>query len=149
MIDYTNHRGERRERRIVPYALEFETSEWHPEPQWVVVAKDLDKDAVRSFPVLNIHGWHPGGYHGDEPLWGEDAEAVRVGALALLGHHPERGGQERDQAVFTVIQAIRPHLECAAEDRSSPTEPRYPFPHVCVRVRGHGGPHVSYEGRSW
>lgn len=43
----------------------------------------------------------------DEALWGEDAAAVRAASEALFGHHPERGGHERDQAAFAVVQAIK------------------------------------------
>lgn len=39
-----------------------------------------------------------------------DHPAVIAGAEALLGHHPERGGQERLQAVFAVLMAAIPLL---------------------------------------
>lgn len=35
-----------------------------------------------------------------------DDPAIDRGVDALLGHHPERGGQERRQAVFSVARAI-------------------------------------------
>lgn len=58
-IDYTNHRGERAWRRIMPIdmPLSFENSEWHPETQWIMEAIDLDKGAPRSFPLASIHEW--------------------------------------------------------------------------------------------
>lgn len=63
-------------------------------------------------------------------LWGADADAVAAVAGALAGHHPERGGQELEQAAFAVVQALRPvlreeaireaastlrHIDCAFE----------------------------------
>lgn len=39
-----------------------------------------------------------------------DHPAVDAGVEALFGHHPERGGQERRQAAFVVIQAAIPFL---------------------------------------
>lgn len=43
----------------------------------------------------------------DEILWGADAPVVRVISDALFGQHPERGGQEREQAAFAIVQALR------------------------------------------
>lgn len=59
LIDYTNWRGERRERHIVPVSLNFENSEWHPETQWILEAIDMDVGAVRNFALANIHSWRP------------------------------------------------------------------------------------------
>jgi predicted DNA-binding transcriptional regulator YafY len=59
VINYTNWRGERRNRRIRPVSpyLTFTTNEWHKEACWMVVARDLDLDAVRYFPLKSIHHW--------------------------------------------------------------------------------------------
>lgn len=59
VIDYTNYRGERGLRRIRPLRIVFDGNEWHPEPQWLVVALDLDKNAERSFAMKDIHAWTP------------------------------------------------------------------------------------------
>lgn len=40
-------------------------------------------------------------------LWGDDAPLVAAAVAALHGHHPERGGLEREQAAFAVIQAVK------------------------------------------
>jgi predicted DNA-binding transcriptional regulator YafY len=58
-IDYTNHRGERGIRRIVPLGIEFGANEWHPEPQWLLRAFDADKKAVRLFAMKDIQSWSP------------------------------------------------------------------------------------------
>lgn len=56
-IAYTNHRGETAERRIIPSRLYFGSNEWHPEPQWLLDAFDVEKHAMRSFAVSSIHRW--------------------------------------------------------------------------------------------
>jgi hypothetical protein len=63
VIDYTNWRGERAERRIRPICIHFESNEWHPEPQWLLHAECLDRMtdviSVRTFALANIHAWKP------------------------------------------------------------------------------------------
>ena len=61
VIDYTNHRGERRERRILPQlnALFFDSTEFHREKQWLMVGFDLEKGETRTFALKDIHSWRP------------------------------------------------------------------------------------------
>lgn len=56
-IDYTNWKGERSIRKIVPRQLFEGKNEWHPELQWLVLALDLDKQADRNFAMKDIHSW--------------------------------------------------------------------------------------------
>lgn len=56
-ISYTNYRGETSTRRILPSRLWFGSAEWHPAPQWILDAWDLDKCALRSFAVRDIGSW--------------------------------------------------------------------------------------------
>jgi len=56
-IDYTNYRGERGLRRIVPQQIEFGSNKWHPEPQWLLKAWDCEKKAERLFAIGDIHRW--------------------------------------------------------------------------------------------
>ena len=59
-IDYTNHHGERAIRRIIPRHIFWSSgNEWHPEPQWLLYARDLEKDADRTFAMKDIHSWKP------------------------------------------------------------------------------------------
>ena len=58
-IDYTNYRGERAWRWVLPKRIEFGWNEWHQEPQWLLTALDLDKDAEREFAMKDIHAWMP------------------------------------------------------------------------------------------
>ena len=55
IIDYANWRGERSHRHIKPISIDFTSNEWHPEPQWIMDALDLDKNEVRSFAMSGIH----------------------------------------------------------------------------------------------
>jgi hypothetical protein len=59
---YTNWRGEVAERHVIPLQLDFKATDWHPEPQWVIHAKDLDKGGeLRTFAVKDITNWRPSG----------------------------------------------------------------------------------------
>lgn len=59
-IDYTNHRGERTTRRVLPYGtMRFGTSEFHKTPQWLIPAFDLDRKADREFALKDIHSATP------------------------------------------------------------------------------------------
>lgn len=48
-IGYTNYRGEFAVRCIVPVSFWYGSTDWHPEPQWLVKAWDADKGAERDF----------------------------------------------------------------------------------------------------
>lgn len=57
-IRYVNHRGEEAVRRIVPLKLWYGSEKpWHPEPQWLLDAYDLDKDASRTFAMEGVSEW--------------------------------------------------------------------------------------------
>lgn len=60
---YANHRGEVAVRRVVPIRLRFAATEWHPEPQWLLDGRDLDRGAERSFALADIRDWDPGRRH--------------------------------------------------------------------------------------
>ncbi len=49
---YTNYRGETALRTIVPKSVRFGSTEWHPEPQWLLLAFDTDKKADREFGII-------------------------------------------------------------------------------------------------
>lgn len=58
-IDYTNHRGERGERLILPRRIYFATARWHRCPQWLLDAWDILKEDDRTFAMKDIHSWRP------------------------------------------------------------------------------------------
>lgn len=59
IIDYTNWKGERRERRITPKAILFMSNQWHPEDQWMLYAWDIGQEDFRFFAMKDIHSWRP------------------------------------------------------------------------------------------
>lgn len=81
---YTNHRGETAERTVIPLGVRFGSTQWHPEPQWLLRAFDLEKGAEREFAMAEI----------DEPPKAPDSpvkvsESLRLGAYTMNGetHH--------------------------------------------------------------
>jgi hypothetical protein len=59
VIDYTNWRGERAMRRIVPKEIVFcpQGTEFHIAPGWFLRARDVDKGGMRDFAMADIHSW--------------------------------------------------------------------------------------------
>ena len=58
-ILYTNYRGETALRTIEPIKIWFGGTEWHPEPQWLLDAIDIEKNDNRSFAMKDIKTWLP------------------------------------------------------------------------------------------
>lgn len=56
-ILYKNGKGEVAWRRIIPLSISFESSQWRPVPQWIMRAFDRDKEAERSFAIVDIQNW--------------------------------------------------------------------------------------------
>ena len=56
-VIYTNWKGETSIRRILPIQVVFTSNEWHKEEQWLLEARDLDKDAIRTFAMKDIRWW--------------------------------------------------------------------------------------------
>ncbi len=56
-ILYTNYRGETSRRVIIPAAIRFGATEYHPDPQWLLDAYDVDKQAERTFALSDVHKW--------------------------------------------------------------------------------------------
>ena len=59
-IDYTNYRGERGVRVIEPGSIRHGATEFHPQPQWLLTAWDVAKQAERVFALRDIHSWSDG-----------------------------------------------------------------------------------------
>ncbi len=51
---YRNHRGEVAKRSVKPRRLWFGSSEWHPDPQWLLSAWCCDRKATRVFALSEI-----------------------------------------------------------------------------------------------
>lgn len=58
-ILYTNYRGETSRRKILPEKIWFGSTDWHPEPQWLIDAHDIEKGAQRNFAIKDIQEWLP------------------------------------------------------------------------------------------
>ena len=56
-ILYTNYRGETALRTIVPARLFFGKTDWHPEPQWLLDAFDVEKAQNRAFAMKDVRAW--------------------------------------------------------------------------------------------
>lgn len=57
-IDYTNYKGERGKRVIAPRYLQFGSTVYHQEKQWLLHAVDIEK-GPRTFALRDIHSWTP------------------------------------------------------------------------------------------
>lgn len=56
-ILYKNYKGEIGVRRIIPRKIVFASNEWHPVPQWLLEAHDLDKGVERTFALCDVRAW--------------------------------------------------------------------------------------------
>lgn len=54
VFSYKNHRGETRDRKVIPEAVWYGSTEWHPEPQWLLRAWDVEKNDWRDFALKNL-----------------------------------------------------------------------------------------------
>ena len=69
-VTYTNWRGETALRTIIPKRVWFGSTDWHSEPQWLLSAIDVEKNAERDFALKDFG--HP------------DADALVAMAYAAL-----------------------------------------------------------------
>lgn len=53
-LTYTNWRGDTEVRRIIPRCIWWGSTAWHPEPQWILTALDVDKDKERHFALKDF-----------------------------------------------------------------------------------------------
>lgn len=93
-IDYTNWKGERRWRRVVPRDVWFGISRWHHERQWFMRGWCLESGEQREFCMATIHGWREAS---DQSLpWRKESENNVI--HALLSVTPS------DRVITTVCQ---------------------------------------------
>lgn len=60
-VDYTNYRGERRVRAVLPLKVVFAATAYHPTPQWLLVVTDLERGEERTLAFSGIHGFPAAG----------------------------------------------------------------------------------------
>lgn len=58
-FDYTNYIGQISVRYVVPIKIEYGSTEWDPEEQWLLTGWDTIKDAERTFAMKDIRNWQP------------------------------------------------------------------------------------------
>ncbi|MFH1802080.1 MAG: hypothetical protein ABH864_01360 [archaeon] len=56
-VVYKNWRGETAERRIIPIGVSFGSTDYHPQPQWLLRIYDLDKKSYRDYALKDIESW--------------------------------------------------------------------------------------------
>lgn len=54
-IDYTNYKGERRLRDVIPQSLKFEKGNPYHGDSWILEAYDVEKRRVRFFDLKCVH----------------------------------------------------------------------------------------------
>lgn len=80
---YTNYQQKVEERVVVPRALRWGSTEWHPEVQWHLEAFDVGRSAPRSFALTSIFGIRAAS---DRPVESGDL-ACDVALSAYLQEH--------------------------------------------------------------
>lgn len=59
-IDYINWQEVRSVKHILPSGrLYFSSTQWHPEPQWLMEAEDLTEGVHRQYAMSGIRRWIP------------------------------------------------------------------------------------------
>lgn len=94
---YTNWRGETAQRTAVPKRIWFGSTDWHPEPGWLMTAHDLEKAADRDFALADCAFAAPGQSVQEAAVllldvWereGLEAVGARLRALAQEGRGDE------------------------------------------------------------
>lgn len=56
---YKNWKGETAVRLVRPIMISFGHTTFHPEPQWLLHAWDINKEAERTFAMKDIKDWDP------------------------------------------------------------------------------------------
>jgi hypothetical protein len=57
LIDYTNWRGVRTQRRIIPQTVRFGSNKWHKEEQWLLQGVEALTGEQREYALKDIHEW--------------------------------------------------------------------------------------------
>ncbi|WP_287206617.1 hypothetical protein [Mesorhizobium sp.] len=104
-VHYTNWRGETSLRTITPSSVYYGSSEWHPEPQWLLTAYDHDKLAVRDF-ALKGFGLSPDRERELLEANNRCQQEARDARAALKGGYQDRGDPIAEQALLLAAGII-------------------------------------------
>lgn len=58
-VIYQNHKGNTRTRRIIPIRMWFGNTPYHPDPQYLLSADDMDDGVTKDFAMT---GFQPGSW---------------------------------------------------------------------------------------
>lgn len=58
---YTNHAGQTSTRAVLPLSIFFGKCKWHPDEQWLLLAYDTGRSALRTFALSKVSDWKPVG----------------------------------------------------------------------------------------
>jgi len=105
-IIYTNWRGETAERTILPLRMWFGSTEWHPEPQWLLTAIDTEKNAERDFAWSGIDFQGNGPEARDAALEEVDWHNLAVNLRRLFDNRPPGMGANYVHDLHTAISAV-------------------------------------------
>lgn len=53
-VTYTNYKGVTNDRIIIPDTIWYGSTQWHPEPQWLLRAFDTSKGQMRDFALKDL-----------------------------------------------------------------------------------------------
>lgn len=116
-ITYTNYKGETSVRRIAPKSIRFGSTERHPEPQWLLLAWDIDKQADREFALKDF--WHRTNHL--LKLANENVERL-ADKVALLESRPDAGGGVRVPQGYALVPAKPTPAMIEAGCEQNPTQ---------------------------
>ena len=58
-FEYMNYRGVVSTRVVKPIRIWFGSNQYHPHPQWIMRALDLERNVERDFALRDISNWRP------------------------------------------------------------------------------------------
>lgn len=53
-FSYVNYRGHKEDRIVMVDEIYWGSTEWHPEPQWLMTALDYSRNAIRDFAMKDM-----------------------------------------------------------------------------------------------
>lgn len=110
-VDYVNWRGERGERHVIPNRIVFGATKYHPDPQWLMEAYDLDKSAMRVFALLDMRfldGPMPWPISPDAPA--HHGEVTAEGVAEVRAGPAGRGDAGEVEGLARRMYAARPRM---------------------------------------
>ncbi|MBC6714757.1 hypothetical protein H9Q09_00975 [Aurantimonas sp. DM33-3] len=92
---YTNWRGETATRTVRPIGISYASTEWHPEPGWLLHAYDDEKKAGRDFAFS--------GFAAPQPIASDVPDDVVRAAQEALG--PYRSLYVHESDIRIILRA--------------------------------------------